>query len=78
MQHILRTALDWRYLKKSRDLGGQRGKEEERVYDVFINSSPSKKISGGEERQTEIPVNADVIIVLIFAKIILYLKHKLA
>lgn len=46
----------------------QRGKEEDRVYDVFINSSPSKMISGGEGSQTELPTHADVII--IFAKII--------
>lgn len=64
--------------QKVKGFGGQRGKEEDRVYDVIINSSPSKKISGGEGRQTELPTHADVIIVFICAKTIKYLKHKLA
>lgn len=64
--------------QKAEGFGGQRGKGEGRAYDVFINSSPSKKLTGGEGNQTELPSHADAIIVFIFAKIMKGLEHKLA
>lgn len=56
--------------QKVEGFGRQRGKEEGKVYDIFINSSPSKKLSGAEGNQMEFPSHADVITMFIFAKII--------